>query len=72
MRLRIEVEARTAGETLDRVRARNAVIEPLEEDPEGPHVSLDASDEMIRIAVELSRGCPCQRVWRGRDKLWRG
>lgn len=34
MRLRIEVEARTGGEALDRVRARNAVIEPLEEDPD--------------------------------------
>jgi hypothetical protein len=34
MRLRIDVEARTDGETLDRVRARNAVIEPLEEDPD--------------------------------------
>jgi hypothetical protein len=34
MRLRIEVEAQTGGEALDRVRARNAVIEPLEEDPD--------------------------------------
>jgi hypothetical protein len=35
MRLRLSVEANTAGgEPLDRVRARNTVIEPLEEDPD--------------------------------------
>ena len=35
MRLNLEVEARAApGAALDRVRARNAVVEPLEEDPD--------------------------------------
>ena len=35
MRLSVSVEARTAaGQPLDRVRARNTVIEPLEEDPD--------------------------------------
>jgi len=35
LRLSLSVEARTKdGAALDRVRARNAVIEPLEEDPD--------------------------------------
>lgn len=35
MRLNLSVDARTAGQVpLDRVRARNTVIEPLEEDPD--------------------------------------
>ncbi len=35
LRLSLEVEARTAGGTpIDRIRARNTVIEPLDEDPD--------------------------------------
>jgi len=35
LRLSVSVEARTRnGQPLDRVRARNTVIEPLEEDPD--------------------------------------
>ena len=35
MQLNLSVEARTAnGVPIDRVRARNTVIEPLEEDPD--------------------------------------
>jgi hypothetical protein len=35
MRLNVSVEARTSdGQPLDRIRARNTVIEPLEEDPD--------------------------------------
>jgi hypothetical protein len=35
MKLILAVDARTAdGSALDRVRARNVVIEPLEEDPD--------------------------------------
>jgi hypothetical protein len=34
MRLTLAVEARAAGTPLDRVRTRNTVIEPLEEDPD--------------------------------------
>ena len=52
MRLSVAVEARTTDEQpLDRVRARNTVIEPLEEDPDvqvraqwlsSPDAELDA------------------------------
>ncbi|MEJ7786054.1 MAG: hypothetical protein WKF96_14710 [Solirubrobacteraceae bacterium] len=32
MRLQIEVQSATAGEPIDRLKARNTVVEPLEED----------------------------------------
>lgn len=32
MRLQIEVQSATAGEPIDRLKARNTVVQPLEED----------------------------------------